>query len=309
MYDISAAKWDSKLLSYAGIKSDMLPYVMPTGSYIGDVVSSVARELGIPNSVRVYNGAHDQYCAAIGSGALDTGDMLLSTGTTWVVLGITDKLVYTKSGISPGIYPAGGYGAMGSIISSGASLKWLRNNLVEDDYKVIDKMAAERMKDAENVFFVPFLAGAGFPDFDIDVAAGIYGLRLDNNKYDVALALMEGVAFEAKTALSEFKNSGCPIERLTMIGGASRSSLWPKITGYITECEISVMDQTEACACGAALIAAVGSGIFADYRSATSVISPKHVIDTSDTEIRDFYRKKYERYVKISDVFRTFNKI
>ena len=94
LFNIETGDWDDEILSAAGITRERLPEVLPVGAFVGNLTSEAARELGLSVDVKVYNGAHDQYCASLGSGAVETGDMLLATGTTWVVLGITPELLY-----------------------------------------------------------------------------------------------------------------------------------------------------------------------------------------------------------------------
>ena len=56
---------------------------------------------------------------ALGVGAAEEGDLLLATGTAWVVFGVTGKPLYTSSGVAPGIHPVPGlWGAIASLPST-----------------------------------------------------------------------------------------------------------------------------------------------------------------------------------------------
>lgn len=297
MYNINTMEWDSEVLEAAGTDISLLPDVLPTGSYIGTLTDEAASLLRLGCGVRVYNGAHDQYCAALGCGATEDGDMLLSTGTTWVVLGVTGKPVYTESHISPGIHPCGGlYGAMASLTTAGSALKWYRGLIGSESYADIDRYAAQCRENASDLYFMPYIAGAGFPDRISDMGGCAVGMRLHHTKYDIALALMEGVAFETRNALDEYRRSGINIKRLRMVGGAAKSVLWSSLVGYITGCEITRMSESEGCALGAALIAAVNYGIFGDYRTAADYCISGDRLTTSDAQVRNYYDSKYEKY-------------
>ena len=161
LFNIETGDWDDELLSAAGVTRERLPEVLPVGALVGNLTEEAAKALNLSTNVKVYNGAHDQYCASLGSGAVEVGDMLLATGTTWVVLGITPDLLYTDSHISPGIHPAGAYGAMASIVSAGSALNWYKKNIIGDSFKVIDEEAVKRRDEAKDLFVLPYVCGAG----------------------------------------------------------------------------------------------------------------------------------------------------
>lgn len=295
LFNIARGDWDDDILHVVGVERSRLPKVRPTGAPVGGLTAQAAEELGLPEKTPVFNGAHDQYCASLGSGAVRPGDLLLATGTTWVVFGIADHLMFSDTNLSPGIHPAGGFGAMASLVTAGSALKWYKN-LIGGDYALIDREAEKRIKSAENLFFLPYLAGAGFPHNRPDQRAEIYGLSLSHDRYDLALALMEGVAFEAELVLEEFRKQGIAADRLIMTGGAARSEIWSKLVEWITGCAVYRMTQPETCCAGAAIIAGVGAGVFPSYDEAASVMAKMEPLEARNSEMHSFYRKKSERY-------------
>lgn len=296
MFNIQTKVWDDEILSAVGITKDRLPEIAPIGAKIGNLTESAAEALGLPTSVTVYNGAHDQYCATLGCGAVNAGDMLLATGTTWVVLGVTDDILYTENHICPGIHPAEGkYGALASLVSAGSALNWYKK-IIDGDFKLMDAEAEKRRNSAENLFVLPYLCGAGFPHNKPEMRGMMFGLDVGHDKYDIALAMMEGVAFEADTVLRQFKENGMNIGKLMMTGGAARSDLWSSIVGYVTGCEIYRMNEPETCCMGAAMIAAVGAGIFPDYTACRESMVKMEKLALPDTSAFDFYREKGEKY-------------
>lgn len=298
LFDIGKADWDDEILAAVGIGRDVLPEITPTGECIGTLTPDAAEALGLSESVKVCCGAHDQYCASLGCGAVNTGDMLLATGTTWVVLGITKAAMYTDSGIAPGIHPAGGYGAMASIVSAGSALKWYKS-IIDRDFKTIDIEAEKRVDSARELFALPYVAGAGFPHNRPEIHGAMFGLDICHDKYDIARAMMEGVAFEAKTVLDCFADQGMSIKTLMMTGGASRSRLWSEIVGYITGCDIYRMQEPETCCVGAGMLAAVGSGMFSDFGECKKCMVKSEKLDLPDASMYDYYREKEAKYKKL----------
>ena len=297
LISVHTSDWDDKLLDLAGITRERLPECLPAGAKVGSLTKEAAAELGLSESVAVYNGAHDQYCASIGSGAARPGDLLLSTGTTWVVLGVTDTPLFTESLLSPGVHPVSGlYGNIASLNSAGSALKWFGKLTGETDFACIDKGAEERMHSAENILFYPYYAGAGFPHHAPDVKASCIGMELMHDKYDLARALMEGAAFETRCVLEEFEKHGAKTSSLKMVGGAAKSPLWTQITCDVTKCEIMIPEEKDTCCIGAAIIAAVGCGFYPDFLTAADKMVHYSKTMYPIRENAEFYERKYARY-------------
>lgn len=299
LFNIKEGRYDREILEAVGIGEEKLPEVAPVSSFVGTLTPDAAKALGLTADVKVFCGAHDQYCASLGAGACDAGDMLLATGTAWVILGITNELLYTDNHICPGIHPASGrYGAMASLVSAGSALKWYKN-LIDGDFKTMDREASSRRESAKDVFVLPYVAGAGFPHNLPDAGAAIYGARIGTDKYDIALAVMEGVAFEARSVLEKFAERGMKIDRLMMTGGAARSDLWASIVGAVTGCEIIRPAESETCCIGAAECALVGIGVYRNFDECRKVVVKSDSLGKCDPEAVDFYNKKYSVYTKV----------
>lgn len=301
LYNIRQKCWDKDILSLIGVDECKLPEVVDSGAYIGTLTADAAAALGLAQSVKVYCGAHDQYCASIGCGAVNVGDMMLSTGTSWVLLGINDKLSFTSSRITPGIHPVKGvYGSLASLGAVGNAVKWVRDTFGINDYKLFDSEAKKRLESAKDIIFIPAFSGAGFPVRDSSYSGTITGLRLGNDKFDIARAVMEGVAFQVRAALEKYSAEGIDISKLKIMGGASRSDVWCDIVAHVTGCEITRMDNSEACAVGAAMIAAVGCGMIDGYSS----LSSGSVLAPSNSSLIEHYNVKYNKYLKIMEAMK-----
>ncbi|MBR4867730.1 MAG: hypothetical protein IKU10_01115 [Clostridia bacterium] len=297
-YNIQTQAYDTEILNYLGITEENLPKVQPTGSLVGGVLPAIAQRLGIPAGTPVFNGAHDQYCAAIGCGVTNVGDMMLATGTTWVVLGVTNKPIYTRSGICPGVHPAGNYGAMASQVNAGSALKWFKEQ-IGDSYKEIDRVAATRAENCQDLFWIPYLAGAGFPSADPQKRATIHGLSLHHDKYDMARALMEGVAFEARRSLMEYQKAGMPTGRLMMAGGAAKSDFWVNVVAAtLPEWELYISECADAAPVGAAIFALKGAGAIASLSDAPNLTCCRKVSPPSSGEVA-YYKEKFAKYLAL----------
>ncbi|MBP3313848.1 MAG: Hsp70 family protein [Oscillospiraceae bacterium] len=269
LWNIEKNDWDEKILSQIGLSREELPPVMPTGAFVGNLTEDCAKELGLPETVKVFNGAHDQYCASIGAGAVQEGDMLLSAGTTWVLMGISKSPLFTESYIAPGKHPVEGlYGAIASLVCSGASLQWFKNNFLPEEFDEMNRVVATRRDKTGELTFFPYMAGANYPLWQLNAKGAFTGIGLEHDRFDFARAIMEGVAFGIRRAVEDFQQNGTEVKSIVMMGGAARSPVWMDMIASITNTPIVALNQSDVCALGAAAIAACGCGIFRDYTEA-----------------------------------------
>jgi sugar (pentulose or hexulose) kinase len=260
---------------------------------VGNLTHEAASELGLSESVRVYNGAHDQYCASVGSGIVDAGQLLLATGTAWVLFGVTRSPLFGESKISPCIHPAGGYGALSTVSGIGAAFEWL-SKLTNTPIAELSAGASDRKGKNDNFFFRPSATGTGLL-IGNSLGAHMSGLSIGHDKFDLALALMEGAAFETALVIEEYQKSGMrDISSITMSGGATASTFWQSLISDVTGLDVYASTQTDSPALGAAIIAAsFDSG--EDIASVSKRFSgSKNKI--SPSEYSEYYRNKFERY-------------
>ena len=93
LMDVSARTWSPELCRIAGTDPSMLSEIVESGTAAGGLIPEAAATLGVPAETPVVTGGHDQACAALGLGAVESGQMFLSAGTAWVLTAVTDRTV------------------------------------------------------------------------------------------------------------------------------------------------------------------------------------------------------------------------
>jgi sugar (pentulose or hexulose) kinase len=172
---LAAGDWDERLMEVAGVRRHQLSPIRPSGVPVGWLTAEAAGATDLPRELLVVNGAHDQYCAAVGTGVTRPGRVLLSCGTAWVILAVPESL---ETGLASGmaISPhavAGRWGAIRSLGGVGSSLEWLLDNVWggagaglerEELYAALNKAVARTPPGADGVLFLPLAGGhaAGF---------------------------------------------------------------------------------------------------------------------------------------------------
>lgn len=297
LMDIKSLEYDDLILEVVSGDKNKLPEILPTGKYLGNLTKQAASDFGLTETVKVYNGAHDQYCGLYGANIVKDGELMLSTGTAWVIVGVSNTPQYTDSYISPGPHVIKGkYGALASLPVSGVALDWLRGNIIEEDYDNINVNVESRMKKCKDLLFYPYLSGAAFPIWDENARGAFLGLALEHDKFDLALACMEGVVFQLKMALDEYPN----VQTIRAMGGAIQSKTWMNILSAVCDCDLYIMSEKDTPCIGAVLIAAVGEGL--DYRYLVKKMNKSKKYSSVNEETHQHYRDKYEEYKQKSNL-------
>ncbi len=264
--DIRRGAYDEGILDFCGINEHALAEIQPSATPIGKLLPLAAAELGLPRNTLLVTGAHDQYAALLGAGITQSGDVLIGTGTAWVVTALCDDPDFA-SGFSQSIPAAGNWGSMVSLSAGGVCLDWFRNNIASSEqegglpYSIINEMAAQRRIGASGLMFYPYFSGSSFPISMPEGKAVIVGLDFSHDRYDIARAIMEGIAMQTAWVLEYFREK-YSIRKLKLSGGASKSALWTQMVADIAGCTVTTPNMSDLACVGAAVMAGVGSGVF-----------------------------------------------
>ena len=308
LFSIAESRWDPQLLSHVGIEVGQLAPLLPTGAPVGRLTEGASALLGLDRETLVVNGAHDQYCAAVGTGVIRPGAMLLSCGTAWVLLGVPESLdAGLASGLSISCHVLPGlWGAIHSLGGVGAALEWVARELFQvtgehdraEGYARLNAEAAASPAGASGLTFLPPAggrAGMGGPH------GGWLGLTLDHRRGDLARAVMEGTVCELHWAIDEIRVSGVPISALKMVGGAAESPLWPQIVADMIGVEVALPPVSQAAAAGAAVLAGLGAGVYASVEEGYQALASQEALRTPSQEMADGYGVRYETYRQVRE--------
>lgn len=265
LLDIESGEWDEWLLGLAGVHRGQLSPVRPAGAVVGGLTAEASAATGLPAGLPVINGAHDQYCAAVGMGVTQPGSVLLSCGTAWVLLAVPESLaVGRRSGMALSCHAVPGrWGAIRSLGAVGTSLEWLADNVWAGEgqdarYTAINRAAAGAGPGSGGLLFYP-PAGGHAGSYGA-AQGGWVGLTLTHTRAELSRSVMEGVACELRWAIEEIRAAGVRVDELTMVGGAARSPVWPGIVADVTGVPVVVPGMAQAASWGAAVLAGIGVG-------------------------------------------------
>ncbi len=295
--DILSGTYHEKLLAFSGIREEQLPKILPSGTPIGHLTVAAAEELGLTTDTILVAGAHDQYAVALGAGATEDGDILIGSGTCWVVTAISDQPDFT-SGLSQSVAAVPGkWGSLQSLSSGGICLDWLRNHVGQMSYEEINREITSRKAAEEGLYFFPFSGKSG--DTTRFQTAGFVGLDLSHDRYSMARAVMEGVVFQTRWMMEAFRAK--PGEKgIILAGGASKSKAWAQMAADIFGLPVRITAAADLACVGAAVLAGVGCGLFANAQEGCKRLAMQEQTFLPDLAQAEIYDQAYKRYKKIA---------
>jgi xylulokinase len=192
--------------------------------------------------------------------------------------------------------------AMGVMLSAAGSASWLRHALGAP-LAELDAEAAAWEPGCEGLLFAPYLAGERTPYPDPDARGAFTGLSLRHDRGALWRSMLEGVAFGLRDSLELLRELGCAPTVGRVSGGGARSELWLQIVASALRLPLERTASDEGSAYGAALLAGVRAGVFAD--AADAVARCVHVRDVVQP-VWD-YEDVYARFRTLYPTLRELN--
>ena len=303
--NIEKGCYDPELLGFAGITEEKLPKICRSGEVIGNLTDKAAAELGLTTNAVLSAGAHDQYAVALGAGACKAGDILIGSGTCWVITCIGDEADF-DSGLSQSVAAIPGkWGSLWSLSSGGVCLEWLRRNIMlgadgtQYSYDRINQEVASRKAAEDGLFFYPF---SGRAKLDQGLTRGSFvGLDLSHDRFHMARAVMEGVAFQIVWMMEAFRAKPSK-DGLILAGGASNSEVWAQILADIADLPIRIPSVADLACVGAAILAGIGCGVYQDAAEGYQKLAAGERVIYPDPQRKEIYAKLMKEYKQLAGV-------
>jgi sugar (pentulose or hexulose) kinase len=303
-FDVTKKEYWEAPLAYCGVSKTQLPELTPPCSVVGNVLPALCRCTGLPEKSFVNAGTLDHFAGMIGTGNLKEGTISESAGTVSSIATFVSVPAFGAEKIPAycGPFPES-YIYLPVCESGGISLEWFAGQIMGgESFPSIDIEAAKRNTHTP-LTFLPYLTGVNPPEFDPDATGVFFGLRAGHDKYDMALAIMTGVACLLRKNIDYFRKSGIHVDSIISTGGGAKSALWSQIKADITGIPVVVPRNEEAPCLGAAVIGAVTTGAFASYESAVqSCVSMKNKYLPGEN--RTVFEAQYRLFLSVYDFLR-----
>jgi xylulokinase len=218
-------------------------------------------------------GAGDQAAGAIGTGAVKSGIISVALGTSGVVFAAHDTFAMDKQmRLHAFCHANGKYHTMGVMLSAASCLKWWTDTVHRDVAFDLLMQEAEAASPSHQVLFLPYLMGERTPYANPNARGTFIGLTPTTTRGVLTRALIEGVSFGLKDSFDILDEIHIPIQDIRVIGGGSKSDFWLQILANIIGLPVSRINTDQGGALGAAILAAVGAGVYNSVESACDTI-------------------------------------
>jgi xylulokinase len=310
LYDLEKGTWSENIITASELDSSKLPDIKSSTAVVGEVLPTIAEEIGLAIGTPVVIGGGDGCCAATGAGVIQEGRAYNYIGSSsWIALA-TDKPIYdptmrtfTWAHIVPGMFSP-----CGTMQAAGASYAWARNELAPLEvqlaqsqnisaYELLNQAAESSPTGAKGLLYLPYLLGERSPRWNPKARGAFIGLDIRHTRADMIRATLEGITLNLRIILDAFTAQGAKIDTMRVIGGGAKGKLWNQIMADIYGVPVQRLTLLEeATSLGAAVAGGIGVGLYKDF----SVIEQMNPI-VSTVEPNPTSRETYNKLLKVFD--------
>lgn len=296
-FDMNTLSYDGAMAKKMGLDQELLPELTACDAIVGEVTGAAAEATGLRKGTPVVAGGLDAACGALGAGVYQAGQTQEQGGQAGGMSICTDRALAHKKLILGAHVVPGLWLLQGGTVGGGGTLKWFQQELGKEmSFAELTKEAESVAAGSEGVVFLPYMAGERSPIWDPDAKGVFYGLSFDKTRGHLVRAVLEGVAYSLEHNLRTAAETGVEVGVLNAMGGSANSRLWTQIKADVTGKKIQVPASDTATTLGAALLAGVGCGVYADYEEAV-----KRTIKITRMQEPDM--KNHERYQRLMEVY------
>lgn len=299
LFDVKNRTWSKEMCEICSVKPEWLAGVYESYEVVGTLKKEIAHQLGLPDTVKVIAGAGDNAAAAVGTGTVGDGRCNISLGTSGTIFISSRNFGVDKNNALHSFDHADGtYHLMGCMLSAASCNKWWMDEILRTKEYAAEQEGITGLGE-NHVFFLPYLMGERSPHNDPNARGTFTGITMDTTREDMTQAVLEGVAFALRDSLEVARSLGIPITRTKICGGGAKSPLWCRMIANILNLKVDKIESEEGPALGAAMLAAVGCGIYKNVEEiAEKVVRVTETIEP-DPVIAAKYDEKYAQFKQI----------
>lgn len=276
-FNLHTLQWDDDLVKAFGLKGIQLPQIKPSSSLYGE--TSLEGLLTRPITITAMIG--DSHAAAFGEGCFDTGMAKATLGTGCsILMNIGSIPLLSNNGMVTTIcWSIDGrvdYALEGVIVSCGATIEWVKNELnLFNNSKETEAMAGA-IADNGSVYIIPAFSGLGSPHWQMDRRAAITGLSFGSTKNHIVRAALESVAYQVKDVIEAMeKDASVPLKELMTDGGMTSNRFVMQFTADLLDKNVVSIGMPDVSALGAAYLAGLTTNVYEDINALRKLNSAK----------------------------------
>lgn len=317
LLDVAGRRWSEPVLAALGVAPGLLPEVFESAEVTGRVSVAGAAETGLPEGLPVVAGGSVLACGALACGVVGDGD-----GLAWLEPGAgvvaragrppaePDETVETRCDAT------GGWHRLAGLALRGSPLAWLARELapewaaaaaaagLEPEAALLGEAAAAA-PGAADLLFLPALDSG--PAGEPGSPGAWLGLLPSHRRPEVARSLVEGLGFALADRLERLRRAGPLAAPLRLAGRAARDEAWRAILAAQLATPLAPLADGLDPARGAAMLAGLGVGLWADAgEAAARAGAPLGPPTAVDPQLHGFYRQRAPRRARAAALLAAF---
>jgi gluconokinase len=308
----ASGTWDELALQEAGITSQQLPHILDTTAVLPLIQSEYFIHAGLDEKMPIILGAIDGVLSSLGAGAFEQGQVTSMVGSSGAC-----RMAASQPDVSDPYQRLWSYPLTekiwirgGAMTNGGLVTQWFANNFFKKESDPLESMLQEAAvvdPGAEGVIFLPYLYGERSPIYDEHARGVFFGLHGSHTRAHLARAALEGVIFALTTIFEILRDSVDKVKEVRATGGYARSPLSLQIQADIFNFPISVPENYEGSSIGAAALAFLALGRYADFSPVRDAIKIERVVEPNRSNHKvyaDQLARFKEIYTRITPLFR-----
>lgn len=272
LMELGGAGFDRGLCDLFGVPHSALPQVVDNA---GELAMADGQWLG--RAIPITGMAGDQQAATIGQACLAPGDTKATYGTGAFVL--TNKGADIPASqnrlLGTVLHQLAGqrtYALEGSVFVAGSLIQWLRDSLEVIASAAETEELASSVEGTGGVVIVPALSGLGAPHWRADARGLITGLSFASGRAQIARAALEAMAHQTHDLARAFAADDAKWAKLKIDGGMAANDWMAQDLANMLNMDVERPEFVETTALGAAMLAAMGAGLYPDLPSAAAAM-------------------------------------
>lgn len=298
LFNLNSLQWDVELVNEFGLSSLNLPEIRSSSDHFGETNLNGL----LYNNIPVTSLIGDSHAAAFGEGCFEPGTAKATLGTGCsILMNIGNKPVQSQNGMVTTICWSAGkridYALEGVIVSCGATIEWLKNELsLFTDSKETSVMA-NAVSDNGGVYLIPAFSGLGSPYWDMDRRASITGMSFGTTKSHIARAALESIPYQIKDVIVAMeKDAGIFLKELNADGGITANEFVIRFLTDLLNKNVATIGMPDVSALGAAYLAGLKIGVYKSIEALKELNAGKKIY--KPTNGNDTIIKSYEGWQK-----------
>lgn len=312
LYDLKQQKWSNEIRKLLDFPECIYPEVKGTTEIVGTILPEYQKKYHLNNDVKVIVGTGDNPAAAIATGCIARNDIVLSLGTSGVLMFSKKTVSFDAKGKNI-LFSMNGKEisvlVQGVVQSCGNSLSWWLEKIQQTtDYDgEIGKIDIDHIGENTLIFY-PHITGEKTIYANPDLRGCFIGIGTDVTRQDMTLAVMEGICFGIKQLTEKMNIPAEKLEDICVIGGGAKNEVWMQILADILNTSIVQTESNAGAVYGIALAAI--SAVEKDFsieKILEQTLTIKKKFFPREYHVK-LYWKKYQKYCNIYEALQVIEK-